>query len=75
MTEKNIIYPRNGYLYTILVMEIWHILDYSSLNAEKEPDVIMAFYNGDKYETVEKLAEDLGDFILQLVQEQVGDQK
>ena len=50
-------------------------LDYSSLNAEKEPDVIMAFYNGDKYETVEKLAEDLGDFILQLVQEQVGDQK
>ena len=50
-------------------------LDYSSLNAEKEPDVIMAFYNGDKYETVEKLAEDLGDFILQLVQEQIGDQK
>ena len=34
-------------------------LDYSSLNAEKEPDVIMAFYNGDKYETVEKLADPL----------------
>lgn len=48
-------------------------LDYSSLNAEKEPGVIMAFYNEDKYETVEKLAEDLGDFILQLVQEQVED--
>lgn len=48
-------------------------LDYSSLNAEKEPSVIMAFYNGEKYEIVETLAEDFGDFILQLVQEQVGD--
>lgn len=48
-------------------------LDYSSLNAEKEPNVIMAFYNGKKYEIVETLAEDFGDFILQLVQEQVED--
>lgn len=46
-------------------------LDYSSLNAEKEPRVIMAFYNGEKYEIIETLAEDFGDFILQLVQEQV----
>ncbi len=46
-------------------------LDYSSLNAEKEPRVIMAFYNGEKYEITEILAEDFGDFILQLVQEQV----
>lgn len=46
-------------------------LDYSSTNAEKEPKVIIAFYNGEKYEIVETLAEDLGDFILQLVKEQV----
>ena len=46
-------------------------LDYSSLNMEKEPSVIMAFYNGDKYEINETLAEDLGDFLLQLVQEQL----
>lgn len=46
-------------------------LDYTSLNAEKEPRVIMAFYNGEKYEIVEKVAEDFGDFILQLVQKQV----
>ena len=46
-------------------------LDYSSLNMEKEPSVIMAFYNGDKYEINEPLAEDLGDFLLQLVQEQL----
>lgn len=45
-------------------------LDYSSLNTEKEPRVIMAFYNGAEYEVVETLAEDLGNFILQLVQEQ-----
>jgi hypothetical protein len=44
-------------------------LDYSSLNSEKEPRVIMAFYNGAEFEFVETLAEDLGDFILQLVQE------
>ena len=50
-------------------------LDYSTLNAEKEPGVIAAFYNGNEYETVEKSAEDLGNFILRLVQEQVGDQK
>lgn len=48
-------------------------LDYSSLNEEKEPKVIMAFYNGEKYEVSQTLAEDLGDFILQLVQEQVVD--
>ena len=46
-------------------------LDYSSLNEEKEPSVIMAFHNEEKYEIVEKLAEDFGDFVLQLVQEQV----
>lgn len=48
-------------------------LDYSSLNAEKEPKVIMAFHNGTEYEIAETLAEDFGDFIWQLVQEQVDD--
>ncbi len=47
-------------------------LDYSSLNSDKEPCVIMAFYNGTEYEVVETLAQDFGDFILQLVQEQLG---
>ena len=46
-------------------------LDYSSLNAEKEPRVIMAIYNGVEYEVTKTLAEDLGDFILQLVQENI----
>lgn len=46
-------------------------LDYSYLNSEREPRVIRAFYNGSEYEIVETLAEDLGDFILQLVQEQL----
>ena len=45
-------------------------LDYSYLNEQKEPRVIMAFYNGKEYEIVETLAEDFGDFVLQLVQEQ-----
>lgn len=45
-------------------------LDYSCLNGQKEPRVIMAFYNGKKYEVVETLAEDFGDFVLELVQEQ-----
>ena len=47
-------------------------LDYSSLNKEKEPIVIMAFYNGEKYEVVENVAEDLGAFIFHLVKEQLS---
>lgn len=43
-------------------------LDYASLNIEQEPRVIMAFYNGDAVEFVETLAEDLGTFLLQLIQ-------
>ena len=33
----------------------------------------LTLFNGKKYEIVETLAEDFGDFILQLVQEQVED--
>lgn len=48
-------------------------LDYSHLNKQKEPRVIMASYDGEEYEVVEILAEDFGDFVLQLVQEQTGE--
>lgn len=47
-------------------------LDYSSLNEEKEPSVIMAFYNGAKYVKVEIVAEDFGSFVLQLVEDQLN---
>ena len=46
-------------------------LDYSSVNSYGEPRVIMAFYNGRDYEVAEILAEDFGDFLLQLVEEQL----
>ena len=49
-------------------------LDYSQLNEDGEPPVIMAIYDGEKYVVVEKVAEDLGDLILQLVREQLGQQ-
>ena len=50
---------------------LYAYLDYSSLNRENEPRVLAAFYNGKKFEVTETVAEDLGDFILGLVQEQV----
>ena len=49
-------------------------LDYSQLNEEGEPPVIMAIYNGEKYVVVEKVAEDFGDFLLQIVEEQLARQ-
>lgn len=49
-------------------------LDYSSQNAQNEPRVIMAYYDGSAYKVVQNLAEDLGDFILQLVNEQLEEQ-
>ena len=42
-------------------------LDYSKLNTENEPRVIMSLFNGVKYGDIEILAEDFGDFLLQLV--------
>lgn len=50
-------------------------LDYSSLNNEKEPKIIMALYNGKDYEITDYLAEDLGEFLLKLVSEQLESQK
>jgi len=49
-------------------------LDYSQLNAEGEPPVIMAILDEQKYVVAERVAEDLGDFILELVEQQLGNQ-
>lgn len=45
-------------------------LDYSQLNEDGEPPVIIAIYDGEKYAVTGKVAEDLGDFLLQLVEKQ-----
>lgn len=42
-------------------------LDYSQLNAEGEPMVITGVYTGRSYEVTEIIAEDLGDFLLNVV--------
>jgi hypothetical protein len=47
-------------------------LDYSQLIEDGEPPVIMAIYNGKEYVVVEKVAEDFGDFLLMLVNEQLA---
>ena len=49
-------------------------LDYSQLNEDGEPPVIMAIYNGKDYSVVEKIAEDFGDFLLELVERQLSRQ-
>ena len=49
-------------------------LDYSKLNEANEPSVIMAFHDGAKYCIAERVAEDFGDFILNLVKEQLARQ-
>lgn len=43
--------------------------DYSVLNGEKEPRVIRAYYDGrkKKYEVIEVLADDFGDFLRLLI--------
>ncbi len=49
-------------------------LDYSSLNDDDEPPVISAFFDGEEYVVSEQIAEDLGCFILRLVEEQLSNQ-
>lgn len=49
-------------------------LDYSQLNKDGEPPVIMATYNGKEYRVIEKVADDFGDFLLNLVQGQLENQ-
>ncbi|MGN0691490.1 MAG: SMI1/KNR4 family protein [Oscillospiraceae bacterium] len=48
--------------------------DFNQLNGEGEPPVILAEDNGDGYEFVEKLANDLGDYIFELVNTQLEEQ-
>ena len=48
-------------------------LDYSSLNNVGEPCVIVARFNDVGYQIEETIAEDFGEFILQLVKEQLAD--
>ncbi|MDR2022012.1 MAG: SMI1/KNR4 family protein [Hungatella sp.] len=46
-------------------------LDYAHLNSDNEPRVILAIYTGKEYEVTDVIADDLGDFLLELVQEQL----
>lgn len=50
-------------------------LDYSSLNNDNEPPVIEAIFDGEEYVVIQQIAEDLGSFILNLVEEQLKDIK
>ena len=47
-------------------------LDYSTLNGDNEPRVILGAYNGLEYTVVDTLSEDFGDFMLELVTESLG---
>ena len=49
-------------------------LNYGILNEDGEPEVIIAIYTGNGYEIAEKVANDFGDFLLQLVQQQLDSQ-
>ena len=49
-------------------------LDYSKLNNEAEPPVIMAIYDGNNYVVTDTMADDLGDFLLNLVENQLSNQ-
>jgi len=49
-------------------------LDYSQINEDGEPPVIMAIYNGNEYIIKEEVADDFGDFLLMRVEEQLSRQ-
>ncbi len=48
-------------------------LDYGTLNAEKEPRLIMCIYDGNSYQIIETVAEDFGAFLLELVEGSLSD--
>ncbi len=52
------------------------VLDYSQLNDEGEPPVLLVDYRGEEHGwvVIEKMAEDLGDFLLQRVENQLANQ-
>ncbi len=45
-------------------------LDFSSLNNNNEPLIISGYYDGEKYQKIETIAEDFGAFLLSLVMEE-----
>lgn len=49
-------------------------LDYSVLNHDGEPRVIIAYYDGEGYEIEDVIAEDFGEFILQLIEEELSEE-
>lgn len=49
--------------------------DYNELNEEGEPAIIVASLTEDGYEYVEQIADDLGDYIAELVDMQLEDQE
>jgi hypothetical protein len=49
-------------------------LDFSNRNPDGEPRVIMCMHTREKYEMIEVIAEDFGDFLLQLVEQQLSTQ-
>lgn len=50
-------------------------LDYSHLHADNEPRVIVCGYNGTGYTLIDIIADDLGEFLLELVQQQLNSQE
>lgn len=49
-------------------------LDYSLLNDEGKPCVIVAGFNGEEYEVEETISEDFSEFVFYLVMEQLEGQ-
>lgn len=49
-------------------------LDHSELDADDEPKVILAEFDGHQYKKSETLADDFGDYLLELVEEQLDEQ-
>ena len=49
-------------------------LDYMYLNSENEPRVILGIFTGKEYEITEVISEDFGDFLLELVEQQLKEQ-
>lgn len=49
-------------------------LDYSVLNEDDEPRVIIAYYNGEGYEIEDIIAEDFGEFVMQLIEDELSEE-
>ncbi|MBR1663363.1 MAG: SMI1/KNR4 family protein [Ruminococcus sp.] len=49
-------------------------LDHSDINDNGEPKVILSEFDGQMYKKIEILADDLGEYLLELVEEQLDEQ-